>query len=509
MNDAGAASSLPDAIAKAENLPSPPTVAVEVLRVTNDEAATIDDLVAVLSRDPALSAKLMKLANSSMFRRGEEVSSLDKATLRIGFKTVKLMSLSFSLTNDLPRKGETIGFDYRGYWSRSLTMGVAGRSFSRMVKSPHGDEAFLCGLLSRLGQIVMAQCIPSDYAAIIERAEGRLPEAAQEREALGTDLHEVGASVLRSWRLPELVWRAVLHWGAPTQVPDDIDAAAQRLSQILHLADHATRVLYDERGAALKKLYDLGAEFCGLSEAELDACIVSLEHDVSELAAMLNVDVDRSSYQEILDRARMEMVQISLGTQIELQRRDSLAIELEAKNRELESRANTDALTGIPNRARFDATLEEVIRARLAGESENALGILLIDVDRFKAFNDTHGHPTGDEVLKRVARSLKDATRDTDLAARYGGEEFVIIVPNTTLPDLERVAERVRARIEATRLDLDGRTLSVTASVGGACLGRVRSEGDGKRLVTLADACLYEAKNAGRNRCVCKAIETT
>lgn len=499
---------LPGAIAKAESLPSPPTVAVEVLRVANDETATVNEIAEILSRDPVLSAKTLKLANSSMFRRGDAVTSIDSAALRLGMKTVKLMALSFSLSSDFPRKGDGRGFDYLEYWRRSLTMAVAGRSLARLVKNPSGDEAFLCGLLGRLGQLVMAQCIPERYEALVEQAGGGLPTAALESEALGYEFHEVGAALLRSWELPEPIWRTVHHWGEPDRVSED-QAATRQLARIMHLADVTTTVICSppRRATALQTLHTLGARFLGVSPDEIDVFIVGLEQDVAEMAEMLNVDVARHSYQAIVDRARMEMVQLSLGTAIELQQSHDRTEALEKEKEELSSRANTDKLTGIPNRAHFDAALDRVLEARLAGASENALGLLMLDVDHFKKFNDSYGHPVGDEVLKLVAGALVAATRGTDIAARYGGEEFAVIVPNTTLDVLETIAERIRSKIASCRLEHQGRELSVTASVGGACVRKVRAQEEAAALVALADACLYEAKGAGRNRSVCREVE--
>lgn len=500
---------LPQDLLATENLPSPPVVAVEVLRITRDEHATIGDLAQVLSQDPALSAKILKLANSSMFRRGDPVTSLDKATMRLGMKTVTLMALSFSLASNLPRKGENRGFDYFRYWSHSLTMAVAGRALARMVRSPYGDEAFLCGLLGRLGQLILAEHLDTTYARVIERAEGELPSADLEREAFGYDFHRVGGALLSTWQLPELIWQTVAWWGEPERTPAQLGDAVGALAWIVQLAGRTAVVICEGKGTALRDLYALGQDCFGISQDELDAFVVSLEEDVSEMAAMLNVDVDRSSYQGIVDRARMEMVQISLGTAADLQETASRAIDLEQKNRELETLATTDKLTSIPNRARFDQMLERVVHARLTGESPNALGILMIDVDHFKKFNDTHGHQVGDEALKLVAGALAEMTRDTDIAARYGGEEFVVIISNTNLDDLTRVAERVRERIERASLLQQGQSLSVTVSVGGASVRRVNGSGDGKALLALADTCLYEAKRAGRNRCVCREVEST
>ena len=500
---------LPTAIAKAENLPSPPAVAVEVLRVTNDEDASIEDLAEIISRDPVLSVKLLKLANSAVFRRGSEVASLEMAAMRLGMKTMKLMALSFSLSNDLPREGEGSGFDYTGHWKRSLTMAVAGRSWARLVGNPNENEAFLCGLLGRLGQLVMAQCLPGTYGEIIGHAEGELPSAELEAKELGYDFHQVGGVLLQSWELPEVISQTVRFWGDPRQVPDAAGEAIRKLSRIMHLADLTSGVIWDaHKGSTFQRLQALALEFYGLSDGEVDSLISSLEEDVTELQDMVNLDVAQESYESIVNQARSEMVQLSLATAIDLEQTSSRAEELEKEKHELKSRASTDGLTGIPNRGHFDEMLARVVRARMSGESKNALGILMLDVDHFKKFNDTYGHQVGDEVLKLVAQRLIAATRDGDIAARYGGEEFVVIVPNATLDVLKKVAERIRQCIEAVSIEHAGESLSVTVSVGGACLRRIRTQEDGAALLSLADESLYQAKQAGRNRSICREVES-
>ncbi|MCA9320128.1 MAG: GGDEF domain-containing protein, partial [Planctomycetes bacterium] len=125
----------------------------------------------------------------------------------------------------------------------------------------------------------------------------------------------------------------------------------------------------------------------------------------------------------------------------------------------------------------------------------------------FKKFNDTHGHAVGDEVLKMVARGLEESTRKVDFCARYGGEEFVVIIPEASSEILERVAERQRQRIEQECLVHEGESLSVQISVGGACSADICGLPEAEALLREADACLYEAKRAGRNRSVCRSVE--
>jgi diguanylate cyclase (GGDEF)-like protein len=166
----------------------------------------------------------------------------------------------------------------------------------------------------------------------------------------------------------------------------------------------------------------------------------------------------------------------------------------------VERQAVTDELTGLFNRRRFqEAMATEVERAKRFGQP---LGLVLLDLDDFKAVNDTHGHQQGDLVLREVARVLRDTSREIDEPARYGGEELAVVLPGTDLEGAYNLAERVRAGIEELSLPLlegDG-VLRVTASFGVATLPG--SADDMRGLVSAADEALYRAKRAGKNRTV-------
>lgn len=496
---------LPDSILKADSLPSPPAVAMEVLRLTGDDGVSIDDMAAVISRDPALSAKLLKLSNSSLFRRGAEVLTLDRATMVLGLKTVKLMALSFSLAGKLPREATNGGcFDYQAYWMQSLTMAVAGRSLGLLVKSRYFDEAFMCGLLSRIGQLTMSECIPVEYGEVVEFCAGGLPTLDVERRVLGYDSAEVGATLLKNWEMPAQVWLSIYYSADPSRLPADIDPTVEDLAWILRLAAFATTVICDSRkGPAMHALHELAAARYGIGEAEIDSFLIGLQAGISETAALLNVDLgEKESHERIIEKARMQMVNISLGTAVDLRETTHRAEELEREKQELAIRANTDKLTGIKNRAHFDDMLKQTVRRRMAGEAAKSLGLLVLDVDHFKSFNDTHGHMAGDEVLKGVAKAIQDSVRSADCAARYGGEEFVVILHETDETVLAETAERIRATIEALSISYEGKTLKVTASLGGAAVSTIDHLDEGPALLKMADECLYEAKESGRNRVV-------
>lgn len=164
---------------------------------------------------------------------------------------------------------------------------------------------------------------------------------------------------------------------------------------------------------------------------------------------------------------------------------------------ELARASRRDALTGLPNRRAFDEELErELARAARAGAP---LAVVVLDVDRFKAVNDGHGHAAGDVVLREVAARAAAALRRGDLAARIGGEEFALVLPGAGLAGAVELAERVRAAVAATPVEAGGAALAVTVSLGCAALAPGEQAA---ALVARADARLYEAKRAGRDRVV-------
>jgi diguanylate cyclase (GGDEF)-like protein len=166
--------------------------------------------------------------------------------------------------------------------------------------------------------------------------------------------------------------------------------------------------------------------------------------------------------------------------------------ELLEKNRELEVLSVTDRLTGLFNRRKLDEVLdEELIRCRRYGVE---FAVILMDIDHFKLVNDTHGHHAGDVVLQAMAQIAREQTRDADALARYGGEEFVIVCRHSGLDGAIANAERVRAAI-AAHVFPDVGPLTASFGVAACC------EGDSAAsLVERADAALYRAKAAGRNR---------
>jgi diguanylate cyclase (GGDEF)-like protein len=174
----------------------------------------------------------------------------------------------------------------------------------------------------------------------------------------------------------------------------------------------------------------------------------------------------------------------------------SAALSRAYSHRQAEARAATDALTGLPNRRYFDEYCSLLARRRRA---EDAIGILMVDIDRFKSLNDRHGHAVGDEVLRAVAAAIAAAVREDDVPARYGGEEFAVVLRNPSLDEAVDVGERIREAVGA----LDLRRLGVSAT--SVSVGVAVADEPGEPIpdvIARADVALYGAKRQGRDRVI-------
>ena len=172
-------------------------------------------------------------------------------------------------------------------------------------------------------------------------------------------------------------------------------------------------------------------------------------------------------------------------------------VKSQQKMNKLEIRANTDVISGLANRRRFDHFLEKLIANHRY--SDDPLSLVLFDLDQFKILNDTYGHPGGDQAINVFGRILEASIRDNDLAARIGGDEFGLILPNTTKEKAIEIAGRIREKLEETEFTRKGAVQKLTCSIGVAAIDGGEKMLSGEELFMNADKALYMAKRKGRN----------
>ena len=200
--------------------------------------------------------------------------------------------------------------------------------------------------------------------------------------------------------------------------------------------------------------------------------------DFAELKARLRSMLRIKRLQEALEEREKELLEV---------------------NERLRFMSQTDALTGLDNRRHLNDRIDEMFQH--AQRLNEPFSLVMCDLDKFKSVNDTYGHQAGDEVLKQLAKILKEEAREIDRVGRYGGEEFMLLLPGTVLDAAVTFAERVRKRIEGHTFTFDGGTLQRTASFGVSGWPHP-SIGDSDALVRTADDALYVAKESGRNRVI-------
>jgi len=217
-------------------MPSPSRVALEVMKLSCDLSSSLGDIAQVIETDPALSAKLLRYANSAMVSPATPIASIHKATIKLGMKTVVNLALGFSLLSS-NRNGNCETFSYETFWSHSLAKAVAARTFAKISGSLDPDELFVSGLLSNMGSLAFASLFPEEYSRLLSTDFSRESLLSYEHEEFGIDSKELGKELFRAWGLPEHFALAISRSNGKNNDHDEANALVSELSDILSLAD--------------------------------------------------------------------------------------------------------------------------------------------------------------------------------------------------------------------------------------------------------------------------------
>ncbi len=473
------------------SLPTLPTIAMQVLDLTQRVDVDIAEIARLISKDAALSSKILRTVNSSFYGRSQHVSTISHSLVILGLQSVKTLVLGFSLVSNLS-KGQSKGFKHLSYWKRSIYAATAARTMAARINMVQQEEAFLAGLLMDIGMLVLDTVLADEYGMLHANTKTHTELLAIELDTLKTSHAQVGGVLAAQWKLPPLLAIPI----ASHHSPDDVtDPQLKRLTTLVGLAGRCADVFVDEDAApAIADVRKGLLEQYKMAEVDADALLADIGKKTKEVAPLFDINIGGTTdFDAILKKANEALVEITLMSQQQ-------ATTLQQQNIELKQKAVTDGLTGLANRARFDEVFAEKFRNAMANLPDAwPLSLLMIDLDKFKSINDTHGHPSGDAVLRAVARLLKTAARMEDLAARYGGEEMVLLMPGTTKATAATIAETIRRAIAAKPVVSETATIPVTASIGVATFEPGCPLNQAAQLIKAADLALYNAKHTGRN----------
>jgi len=496
-------------ILASRDLPTLPIVASKLLTLTAQEETPLAEIAALITQDMALTAKILRVANSSFYSFSKAINSINHAVSVLGTNPVRSLVLSFSFLS--MRDGKNADFDYSGFWERSLAGAAAAKVIAEQLPDIDSEELFTIGLLQNIGHLVFACTIPDKYEEMQGHAATSLEvidEEITEEAHLGITHSAAGFEVARRWGLPDLYQHAIRLHHNPTAYAGEDQHLAKTI-RIVFLADLMVAIFYSTTPELAHKRFRKEAkELFGLDVLAINAVLKQVANEIDASAEYFGLNIPPTkSVAEILQEANARLNQLNLSYE-ELNRElikskkelEQLTAELKHKNTLLRNLANVDHLTEIANHRCFQTIL--VRELNRSARNEGAISLLMMDIDWFKKVNDTWGHLTGDQILKEFCRITKKIIRDYDLLARYGGEEFIAILPETAPEDAVTVAEKIRKNIENHVFNDGTVDIRITVSIGVVSAHPAVGEIKKQTFIGYADEALYQAKRNGRNRVI-------
>lgn len=208
-----------------------PVIVLEADRLMRDPRTSAQQVADLLSRDPALAGRILRLVNSPIYGFQKRIGNLTQAIVILGFQTVKNLMLTVSVIESF-RTGGSQGFDYPRFWAHSVGCAIAAGEIARLANAPHAEEAYIAGLLHDVGKLVVGQHLPELWETIAGHMAAGMPETEAEVEVLGRDHSDIGGMLARAWSLPPSLVDAIRDHHHPGESGAEVSAA-----DVVHLAD--------------------------------------------------------------------------------------------------------------------------------------------------------------------------------------------------------------------------------------------------------------------------------
>ncbi|WP_254513457.1 HDOD domain-containing protein [Anatilimnocola floriformis] len=532
---------------QAEQLYSLPAVALEVLRLAGQPQVDPRQIKLCLESDPALSARILKVVNSSLFGLSRQVSDLQQAIALLGLKPLKALLLGFSLPPQLLESEHTAAL--QKYWQHSLLKGLACRLLEQHVAPTDDEEAFVAGLLQDVGVLALLQQLGENYASLYLQCEERSENLLQtESVTLGFDHLALSARLLAIWRLPTLLCQAVAVPPLESAVAH-APSLCRPLCQILHLAELLTCYIEQPSEGDLARLLMLSERYFNLGPVRLHALLTELTPHFESLAKTLAVELPSGpSSQELLLAAHRRLAAITtemvpellaaqrqtddgaaleaiLNTTRELQHTAASATRLHVEHKLAERRADGASEIRSPlvpprkpstppstSSAAQKAAADPGLIGRLSGvlqtcrQQRTPVTLALLQIDHLSDAQFLCGVPTSLLFLERFRRHLAEATGGLGPCLQLNSGHFALLWGDCTRSDALATLRTVQQSLPAWQEEcMPSDNVHLSLSAGVATLALPSRNFPPQELVTAAERCLDAAKLAGGNQL--KSIE--
>ncbi|MFN2410529.1 MAG: diguanylate cyclase [Halomonas sp.] len=476
-------------LAECTRLPSLPTVAIRILEVAGYPDATLNDYAHAIEQDPALTLRLISLANSAFYARHHtEAHTCREAMSRLGLDATLAVVLSFSLWRD--RQSED---QIQRVWGRSIVSALAARSLAEQLCPEQANFVFTAALLQDIGMLALLAAYPQDAQDLYTNTSFSHAQLSRnERKRFGCDHTSIGSWLAAKWGVPVSLAQAI------STSHDEIGTQQETPLLCLRLSGPiADTWLSANPSQSLATLLRQLGPVVTTPAISLSDLLNNVQSQLPLLTHLFELTVPSSHDTEgLIIQAQQLLFQQTLSLNARLNAQQQELDDLQQRQTELEERSRRDPLTGLANRAWLEEQLHKWFEYCQA--YDRTMSVVFIDLDHFKKLNDRFGHQTGDRVLERFGRVLGSLVREGDLAGRYGGEEFLIILPDESAKGAQRFAKRISKRLAETPMEtFDGKPLFISVSIGIACL----SDGafsNGRELIDAADQSMYFIKRNGR-----------
>lgn len=476
------------------SLPTLPAVAMKVVELTSSNDVSMKALADAIQNDQALTAKILKTVNSSLYGLRTRCSSINQAIVMLGLSAVKTLALGFTLVTAI-RDSDTGEFDLSDHWRRALFTGISARNIANQAGLPNAEECFLGGLLQDLGAIALYQTLGRPYLELMHKTGGDHRKLAKvELETLEIQHPDVGAMLATRWKLPEQLVMPIKYHERPTAAPVEYSGIVRAVG----LGNIASDLLTSEDPTPhLRRFYKRAEQWFALSNTEAEDALKMISQATRDVARLLPVPTSQiAEADRVLEQARKQLASVEVAA-VETSRH---TLSIATGNQDI------DELTGVASRRQFDCALVAAFEQARAGVAP--LSVALFDVDGLELLNAQYGREAGDTILLALAGRLEQAFAEhASVIARYDGGRFAVLLPKVDRGAAVKAAEAARAEIAKNPVELIAAKhgappmISMTASAGVASVDQKMAEriDQAAHLCAILEQAVASAKKAGRN----------